>query len=188
MLEACFGLVTICCNDIFGNFASFVYCRLNLPSVKEGANCQNIFQARHDIKLDPHQIFADTNPIPTRRVRLCPSYTDFLTKFWKPQVRLSYVVIHFDTMYSLGNYQIKFSVSVSLCNHHWNLQKRLSNVCQFTQGHYAIRHVDKHLRVDNTAFNGQSKAFLRLDWVEKSSFSETLLIGLQYFFVLFICN
>ena len=73
LLEACFGLVTICCNDIFGNFASFVYCRLNLPSVKEGANCQNIFQARHDIKLDPHQIFAATNPIPTRRVRLCPS-------------------------------------------------------------------------------------------------------------------
>ena len=50
--------------------------------------------------------------------------------------------------HSLGNYQIEFSVSVTLCNHHWNLQKRLSTVCQFTQGHYARRHVDKHLRVN----------------------------------------
>ena len=98
---------------------------------------------------------------------------------WSVWQRFSWIDYHecglsnYSTIF-LINYQMRFVFPSSLCNHHWNLQKRLSTVCQFTQGHYAIRHVDKHLRVDNTAFNGQFKTFPRLDWAQKSSFSETL--------------
>ena len=85
-------------------------------------------------------------------------------------------------LFPYDDYQMRFSFPGSLCNHHWNLQKRLSTVCQFTQGHYAIRHVDKHLRVDNMASNGQFKTFPRLDWAEKSNFL------FDIYYLLLICN